>query len=189
MRNPEGGVQVHHNGNSIDQDKSSQAFWYVVRTQPRRERLAIISLQPVAYDTYLPLIKTKAHRPKANGVDRMECLFPGYIFCKTNLTTNGIRNIQYAHGVRYILGYENKPTPLEEEIVAEMRSRVDLLNSSEIASQYYPGQRVKIVRGPLNGLEGAITVTLPGRERVRILLGFMERRVECTISAYSISPS
>jgi len=85
------------------------------------------------------------------------------------------------------LGYENKPTPLEDEIIEEIQNRVDLLNSTGLAARYHPGQRVDIVAGPFKGLEAAITATLPAKERVRILLDFMNRRVEFTISAYDIS--
>ena len=114
--------------------------WWVVQTEPQRERLVEAHLQQDGYSPYLPRIQ--AHRST-----RIAPLFPGYIFVAACPSwypiraTRGVRNL--------LMTAEAKPARLPHAVISEIRSRErNGLIRLPPAPRYRRGQRVEIMRGP-----------------------------------------
>ena len=49
-----------------------------------------------------------------------------------------------------------------------------------------PGDNVRIMQGAFAGLEAVVTQILPARERVKILMDFLGRKVEADVDCASL---
>jgi transcription antitermination factor NusG len=80
-----------------------------------------------------------------------------------------MRAVKYAHGVRGIVTFGEKPTPVDDEIIAiiETRMRDGVVR---IEPTFQPGDQVLVESGPLRGFVGIFERQMSGTERVVILL-------------------
>jgi hypothetical protein len=62
---------------------------------------------------------------------------------------------------------------IEDSIIEALRAETEGGTLGELTTDLVPGDRVRLVVGPLAGLEAVITHVLPGSERVRLLLEFL----------------
>jgi transcription antitermination factor NusG len=158
--------------------------WFALRVRPRQEKTTAFALQSKGFEEFLPL-----YRDRRRWSDRMKALeiplFPRYVFCRFSLRTQ--LAVLTTPGVQSIVGMAKRPIPIDEsEIVA-----IQAAMASKAASQPWPylqvGQRVRIDRGPLKGLEG-ILVKIQSECCVVISLTLLMRSVAITIDMRDISP-
>jgi transcription antitermination factor NusG len=92
-------------------------------------------------------------------------LFPGYVFCRFNALTR--LPILVTPGVTQILGAGRTPIPLSETEMDSLRTAI----KAQLSVQPFPflqeGEKVRINRGVLEGIEG---IVLSRKERLRIVL-------------------
>jgi len=136
--------------------------WYVVNTNPRCEELVATLLKKEGIEAFLPKLK--------NHHQKMEPLFPGYLFINFNSNNSNWSKINFTQGVRKLISFGGRPVPVPEKIihligygVAKRGYVVEKLNLR-------PGDRVRFNKGHLAGLEGKFTGEVSGKERVKILL-------------------
>lgn len=153
---------------------SSDGAWYGVRVKPRSEFKASEELSVQGFEAFLPV-----RRVRRRWSDRVKVLaaplFPGYLFCQFH-TVNRSRVLR-TPGVAYILGYGRTPTPVSER---EVRSIRRLVESGMVLVDYpylQAGQRVRIERGPLTGVEGIIVKAENGKARVVVSVTLLQRAV------------
>jgi transcriptional antiterminator RfaH len=142
-------------------------LWYAVQTKARQEDLAVLNLNRYGIQTLNPkLQETKLVKGETRTV--IKPLFPGYIFSRFDLATS-MRAVKYAHGVRGIVTFGEKPTPVDDEIIAiiETRMRDGVVR---IEPTFQPGDQVLVESGPLRGFVGIFERQMSGTERVVILL-------------------
>jgi len=65
---------------------------------------------------------------------------------------------------------------------------VDAGELKEVNYEISQGDRVKIVEGPLHGLEAVVMQVLPAKERVRILMDFLGRKLEAEVEHSRVLP-
>jgi transcriptional antiterminator RfaH len=114
-----------------------------------------------------------------------EALFPSYLFAKFELSTLH-RQVEYGHGVRGIVRFADRCPTIEDEIVDQLR---DYVGGDEIKDlDYAPsqGDNVRIAQGAFAGLEAVVTQILPAKERVKVLMDFLGRKVEAEVEYASI---
>lgn len=76
-----------------------------------------------------------------------------------------------------MVGYGEKPIPIPDHVVTEIRRRVDKAQGKDPMGlgQFQQGDRVRITAGPFEGFEGMFDARLGGQTRSRILLEFVGR--------------
>jgi transcriptional antiterminator RfaH len=142
-------------------------LWYAVHTKPRQEALAEVSLERLGLQTFSPRLReTRVVRWALRQVTKP--LFPGYIFSRFDPGVS-VRAVKYAHGVRGIVGTANKPTPVDDEIIHIIKSRLRD-GFVQIEPRFQPGDKVMIESGPLRGFVGIFERQMSDAERVVILL-------------------
>ncbi len=81
-------------------------------------------------------------------------LFPGYVFCRFAYTSR--LPVLNTPGVTSVVGFCNVPTPVSDDEI----SRIQAIQASGLPAQPWPymrvGQRARIERGSLAGLEGVL---------------------------------
>ena len=142
--------------------------WYLIRTKAGEERRAQEQLNRISKDVLRPLIKTRVRR-SGRLVESVSPLFPCYLFALLDLAHEW-GNVRYTRGVRELVCFGGEPAVVPEPIVHELKERCAIGPLELPTRQLSPGERVRVVDGPLRELEGVFERYLSGPERVAILL-------------------
>jgi transcription antitermination factor NusG len=105
-------------------------------------------------------------------------LFPGYIFCRFDAQKRF--PIVSTPGVVSVVGFGNEPAPISDTEIEAVRS---VLHSG-LAAEPFPflseGQRIRVRRGSLEGLEG-ILVKKKSDWRIVVSVAMLQRSVAVEI--------
>src|SRR5215831_16985008 len=132
---------------------AERAQWYAIQLRPRFEKLVALHLKDKGYEQYVPMYRSR--RRWSDRVKEIELpLFPGYIFCKFDVTQR--LPVLVIPGVISIVGSGRHPLPIPEHEI----SAVQKIIGSGMRYGPWPslcaGQRVLVRYGPLRGLEGVV---------------------------------
>ena len=144
--------------------------WYVAKIKPHKERFLTDYLASKGIETYFPKILRITRRGRV-----VEPLFPTYIFCKCDPVSPEWPMIRWAPGLSYFLGSDCGPTPVPESLMDYLHVRVEWWNEDGIKPTLRTGERIKVIGGPLDGLEGIFQAYVPARQRCRVLLHTVSR--------------
>jgi len=139
--------------------KSSALHWYVGLVKPYQERKCAEALTKLGVAHYLPVQREKRkYSDRVKEVERL--ILPRMIFVRTGEA----RRIQLLSDVYGLYAFMNDGGPYHPAIVPdreldEFRFMVEHSEGKvEISSQpFAPGDRVKVIAGPLKGLECELT--------------------------------
>lgn len=141
--------------------------WYLVRSKPHQESVAVMRLNQLGIETFCPYRK-KVKRGKDTYKTDGSPLFPGYLFSKFNGDTQH-RLVTYAQGVGKVVTFGEHPAIVDKEIVesitARMQNGLVVLETQSFKS----GDRVLIHEGPFEGFQAIFEKELAGTERVALL--------------------
>lgn len=170
-------------------ERGSQARWYAVQTHPNRELMAEGGLASIeGVETYLPTLHVQPVNPRSR---KARPFFPGYLFVRADLEQVSASDLKWRPGVTRLVGVGDDPTPIPDPVVAEIRERVDAVQSEDPlglghGAYLSPGDRVRILSGPLAGYEGMFDMRLGGRTRARILVDFMGRELKTDLDVRTV---
>jgi transcriptional antiterminator RfaH len=114
-----------------------------------------------------------------------EALFPGYLFVRFELAKM-YRQVRCAHGVRGIVQFGDRYPVIDDRALAQLGEYSGAGEIKELNYELSQGDQVKIVEGVLAGLEAVVTHVVPTRERVKILMDFLGRKVEAELQNTSV---
>jgi transcription antitermination factor NusG len=152
--------------------------WFGIHVRSKCEAQVDRHLRLRDLESFLPLRRVR-HRwsDRTKVVD--EPLFPGYLFCRIDLTEH--LRVLSVPGVVDIVSIGKSPAPIDG---AEIQS-IQALVASAICLTPSPcvsvGQRVRIERGPLMGVEGIIARTADGKPRLVVSVMLLNRAVSAEI--------
>jgi transcriptional antiterminator RfaH len=161
-------------------DYFSTPNWYAIHTHPCREAVAAMNIERLGLEVFLPKMKkTKSVWGVAQMV--VKPLFSGYLFARFS-PANYLHLIQYARGVRRVVGNGERPLPVDDEIIMAVRSGMDEDGYLRITPRpLQRGDRVVVQDGPLQGLIGTLDQEMDDRQRVIILLEAIEYQARILI--------
>jgi len=158
--------------------------WYAIHTRSRHEKAIAARLNSQATETFLPLHRSR-HTWK-NGVhaDVDAPLFPCYLFARIRIHDR-LRLLQ-TPGVLGFAATSARPTAIPNEEIALLRTATEKLKA-EPHPYLTLGDRVRIVAGPLAGLEGVLTRR---KQECRIVLAVeaIMRSIAVEVSEFDIEP-
>jgi transcriptional antiterminator RfaH len=160
--------------------------WYAVMTQPHAEAKASVHLANQGFAIYFPrYLKQRRHARKVEWI--ASPLFPRYLFLAMDVETERWRAIRSTVGVVHLVCHGDRPTPVPDAVVAEIRAREDGagLVSLPRAPGFDRGERVEIRAGALNG-QSALFECISDEERVVVLLDLLGRQVRVRLPAETI---
>lgn len=155
--------------------------WCVVQTHVRSEDKAAFHLRRQGYSVYLP--KHLKRRKHARRIDWVPApLFPRYLFVAIDPEATQWWSIRSTIGVSKLVCFGGLPAAVPSGIVDEIRARQDEkgLVKTHSGCGFTHGDRVRIIDGPLNDLEGLFDCPTD-EERVIILLDLMGREVKVRV--------
>ncbi len=135
--------------------------WLVLRTKSRHENVVEDALQQRHILAYLPKQKlVRVWQGRKRAVETP--LFPGYLFVRPRAEQyEGMRYIRGSCG--FVLSAGSKPATLPEKDLEAVMMLVDSGTALTVDPELVAGRRVKIVAGPLMGVEGEL-VRVKNRE-------------------------
>jgi transcription antitermination factor NusG len=158
--------------------------WYAVHTRPRHEKKVADEVRARQLEGFLPLHRAR-HRWR-NGVlaDVELPLFPCYLFVKIPLCER-VRLLQLPGVIGFAVNSAH-PTTLAEHDVEALRT---MSNACRVEPHPFlgAGDRVRIIAGPLAGMDG-ILVRRAQELRVVLSLDFIMRSVAVEVSELDIEP-
>ena len=149
--------------------------WYVLHVKPRTEKKVFGFLAGMRVFHYLPLLK-KVSKVQRRRVVRYLPAFPGYVFTRLNAEDKW-----RVLGTQMIVRVLDVPRPRQlihelGQIEHARRLPVEM----RVTTTYASGQRVRVVSGPLRGLEGV--VKREGRSASLVLeLSILGRAIEASV--------
>jgi transcription antitermination factor NusG len=158
--------------------------WYALLVKPNHEKVVFEHLRVAGVDASLPL-----YRDRRRWSDRIQevtlPLFPGYVFSRFSYDSR-VRVLRIP-SVRSIVGSGRDPAPIPDSEIAAVESMV----SSGLPIKPWPflkiGQTVRVVSGPLRGLEG-ILVEFRKTWQVVVSVELLHRSVAAEVDRDAVVP-
>ena len=143
--------------------------WFAIQAKPGQEQIAERVVRSMDLETFFP---RRRHESFARCAWRREVrpLFPGYLFARFS-PIRDLHAVRYSRGVCRVVGAGATPVPVEDEIIIEMRKRLDSDGCVRLETRSWRmGEAVSMLEGPLRGWTGIFERELDDRQRVVILL-------------------
>ncbi len=150
--------------------------WYLVQSKPRNEARALENLVRQGYETYLPLMEVERLQ-RGKLLKRMEPLFPRYLFLHLEEGNDNWGPIRSTMGVAGLVRFGQAYAVVSNEVMDAVRERTQDIRKSLFES----GDNVRVVSGPLLGLEGVFEIS-DGEQRSFVLLEFMQKQQRVSVS-------
>ncbi len=157
--------------------------WFVAHTRPRCEKKLEHYCAREGFPTTLPLYRSvKKYRGKTEVF--LKPLFPGYVFLRLQK-----RQRQKVFQSDYVANLLDVPDQAEfaaqlEDILFALEQEVDL----RLAPAIEPGSRVRIRRGPLQGMDAWVQ-SRKGMTEVLLRLDFIGQGAAVKVSAEDLEPA
>lgn len=139
-------------------------YWYAFVTRPRHEKRVEKQLRGNGVECYLPLQRTlRTWKDRRTMVDLP--LFSCYIFAHISYFKR--YDVLMVPGVVRIVAIGNRPTPVRDEEIEAVRRLLSSGVKFDLSPELHYGDRVRVVEGPLTGIEGEL-VDFRGGSRVAL---------------------
>jgi transcriptional antiterminator RfaH len=162
--------------------------WYAFQSKTQKEQMLCEQLRIREIDTFFPYLRVQPVNPRAHKV---KPYFPGYVFGRIDLEHVGRSILDWIPGGIGIVSFGGEPAPVSDHLINTLHRHLETINAvkNEVAKRFRPGDVVAIHRGPFAGYEAIFDASLPGRDRVELLLKVLqgsEIRVELPIEQISL---
>ena len=153
--------------------------YYVIQTMSGQEEKArgLLTMKGLFSLNRIFIPKRKIYIRRAGKILlEIKKIFPGYIFIRGNISGKKFIEIKKTEKVIKILGYRNQPEPVPKQemlIIANLISNGEEIGYSRAA--FYENKKVKIIEGPLKGLEGLIRKINYRKKRLKIALNLFKQ--------------
>jgi transcription antitermination factor NusG len=153
--------------------------WFAVQTSYRCEQRVDQALTAKGFDTYLPLLR-EVHQWK----DRKKAIdvpaFSGYLFvrCEPSLR-NRVKVLETPGSIR-LLGGNHAPSPVEDVEIDAVRRTLSSGLACNRCDTLTPSTRVRVMRGPLAGVEGRL-VRVKSSVRLVITISVFSKSISAEV--------
>ncbi|HEY5291490.1 MAG TPA: transcription/translation regulatory transformer protein RfaH [Burkholderiales bacterium] len=156
--------------------------WYAVCCKPRQEAVAEENLQRQGFRVYLPRIRMRQRR-RGQWIDAVEVLFPRYIFIQVDPLRRSTATVRSTRGVVGLVRFGGQPAVVPDAVMEALLQREDAASGLHHDNRplFAAGEQVKLVDGPLTGMEGVFTQQ-DGDKRVILLLELLGKANKVSVS-------
>lgn len=157
--------------------------WYAIHTRSRHEKTVAEELWQKEIEVFLPLRDVVSKWKDRKKLVQFP-LFPGYLFARVCIQKRKLDILKVPSVVR-VIGFNNEAAPIPDEQISAVKTLV----FSELPYDPFPdlatGDRVRVIRGPLRGLEG-ILVEKKNNFRFVISVDLIQQAVACEIDSADV---
>jgi transcription termination/antitermination protein NusG len=168
---------------------SDTPSWFVLWTQSHCERLVTDQLAAKGFEVFLPTIRTWSRQRGARKMISLP-MFPGYSFIRHAVDRYSYVEILKTRGVVRILGDGwERLAPVPDHDVETIQRIVETDVPVFPHTYLCEGQRVRIVDGPLRGVEGVLVQAKPSKGLLVISVELLRRSVAVEVDGTQVIPS
>jgi transcription antitermination factor NusG len=151
--------------------------WYVVRSKPNREEALGREIDARGFSAYYPHVRVRPANPRSRT---NRPYFPGYLFVQAELGVVGQNAFAWMPHSQGLVTFGGEAAEVPEGMVQAIQRRVEQLNAAggTQAADIEPGEAVTIDSGPFAGYKAIFDARVAGHERVRVLLRFLQVKLE-----------
>lgn len=154
--------------------------WFVLYTRSRHEKFVEKSLIEKGIESFTPTVLLRK-----KWSDRVKFIeqpyFKGYCFAKFSLKDKKIVISQ--QGVVNIVHFKDEYIPVPDNVIESLK----ILTKNKVRIDPYPyfaiGERIKIKRGPLMGLEGYIIKKRRDNTELAVSVEAIKASIKCIVGA------
>jgi transcription antitermination factor NusG len=173
-------------------DREARSFcWYAARTQMNCERKAEKEFKGIAIETYLPT-QEEIHQWSDRKKKVQRIVIPMILFVRMNSAdANNVHRTPYFYGFIGNNRHDTKPAPIPDRDIETLRFML-LHSDSPVSIETMPiksGDKVRVIRGKLQGLEGEVIDFNSGKTELIVrldILGCAKLMIE-TVNLHKVS--
>src|SRR5690349_16468390 len=140
------------------------AAWYALQTRPRHEKRVAQELRAREIEEFLPVHRCRNRWKNGVTADVELPLFPCYLFVRVPLCER-VRLLQMPSVIGFAVN-SSHPTALAQEDIEALRT-LSVICRAEPHPFLKAGDRVRIIAGPLAGMEG---IMVRRKQELRVVL-------------------
>jgi transcription antitermination factor NusG len=158
--------------------------WYAVQTLPRHEKKVASELQQKQIQAYLPLFAAERKWSDRKTLIDMP-LFPGYVFVKIPQDQNTRVRVLRTLGVRNFVGTRGVGDPIPDAEIESVQAVISRGIPFSVSPFLNIGQRVRILDGSLEGVEGILTA-VNGDNSLIISVELIQRSLAMRVTGFRV---
>jgi transcription termination/antitermination protein NusG len=164
------------------EDSEPTADWFVIHSYSGMENKVKRNLEHRAESMGMTdrilqvVVPTETEIEIKDGVRREveRRVFPGYILIKMIMDEDSWYVVRNTPGVTSFVGMGNKPSPLSQEEVDRIMSRIES-DASRVKVSFNVGERVRITEGPFAEFTGVVDEIDADKGKARVMVSFFNR--------------
>jgi transcriptional antiterminator RfaH len=160
------------------------ATWHVLHSKPRSELFLCEQLRARDLEAYCPQIGVRPANPRAR---RTQPYFPGYVFVRVALEEVKASSLQWMPGATGLVSFGGEPARVPDALIGALRRRMEAQRDGPERLQ--AGDPVRIHGGPFDGCEAIFEARLPGSERARVLLRYLQALQKLDLPIWQVQPT
>ena len=169
---------------NIELEPTRSCRWYAVAVSPRHEKAVGRYLACRSVKVFLPVYRSiRRWKDRRKELDLV--LFPGYVF--VNLDLRNRLEVLQLPSVRHFVCFQDHPAAMEDAEIESLQAGL----TAGVCAQPHPylreGRRVRVVRGPLAGME-AIMQRRKDRFRLVLSIELIMRSVALEVDEADVQP-
>jgi transcription antitermination factor NusG len=168
---------------------AASGSWYALWTHSHCEQLVNDQLEQQGFAPFLPTVDVWSRRRGARRLLKAP-MFPGYLFLRHRMDKESYVRLLRVRGLAKVLG--ERWDRLVEIPESEMNPvRVAAAAKCRVLPFPYlrEGQRARVVRGPLTGVEGILVESRPDRGLLVLSVHLLQRSVAMCVDATTVAPA
>ncbi len=156
--------------------------WYVVHSYSGKENKVKKNLEHRAESMNMTdrilqiVVPTETEIEIKEGIRREveRQVFPGYILIEMIMDEDSWYVVRNTPGVTSFVGMGNKPSPLSQDEVNHIMSRIES-DEPRVKVSFDVGERVRIIEGPFAEFTGVVDTLEPEKGKARVMVRFFNR--------------
>src|SRR3984957_16378736 len=181
--------KIEHSGGGAKMEMNAdnnQACWYAVTTKSRQEKVVTSMLDYLEVPNFLPLINEERRWSDRKQMVAMP-LFQGYAFVR--ITTSGEFQLRVLKvpGVVDFVRSRSGPLPIPDREIEDVRAVLAHGVGCSPCPFLKAGDRVRVVRGALAGIEGTL-IRSGSQSKLVISIEMIQRSIAASVAQSDVEP-
>jgi transcriptional antiterminator NusG len=169
-------------GLNEEEETTPTAEWFVIHSYSGMENKVKRNLEHRAESMRMTdrilqvVVPTETEIEIKDGVRREveRRVFPGYVLIKMIMDEDSWYVVRNTPGVTSFVGMGTKPTPLSQEEVDRIMSRIES-DEPRVKVSFSVGERVRITEGPFAEFTGVVDAIDADKGKARVMVSFFNR--------------
>ena len=162
--------------------------WYAVYTRCRHEKQVAALLKRQNIETYLPLRRAWSSRRDRKVTIQLPAI-PGYLFVHCTLYAETRALIKRSSGVLRMVEAGGRPARIPESQIHALQTALAHTFNAEGHPYLKVGDRVRVVRGPMAGVEGHLVRVAENKHRLVISIDHVNQAISVEMDGSMVEPA